>query len=424
MTEPPQDITGHPAFAALLGADGVSGLRSGVGRVTFEVARVLTRAPDIADLALLVGQTVRPGTFLDLPAVANPTSGQHDRSPIRALRQVARGVLPPSAGTQLRAAVRAVPGLLALRARYERRRLDHVAADMARRTGRPVVYHELNMIARPFSGPTVVTVNDLSWLAHPTLHPAERVAWISRGMPRTLRQATRFIAISNFTAQEMVRLLGIDRARIDVVHPGVSHHFQPRDVAAAAPTLARYGLRDHGYVLAVSTLEPRKNFDRLLAAHGRLPPAMRQAIPLVIVGGPGWGTTLADAASARAQCEGRLRLLGHVPDDELVALYARCAVAIYPSLYEGFGLPVLEPMACAAPVVTSNTTALPDTAGDAAVLVDPLDVDAIAEALRHVLDDPAFADKLRAGGPAQAARFTWERMAAGMIASWRTALAA
>ena len=117
-------------------------------------------------------------------------------------------------------------------------------------------------------------------------------------------------------------------------------------------------------------------------------------------------------------------LLGHVPDADLVALYARAAVVAYPSLYEGFGLPVLEAMACAVPVVTSGATALRDTSGDAALLVDPLDIDAIAAALRHVLEDTALADTLRARGTAHAAQFTWDRTANGMIASWRTALAA
>jgi glycosyltransferase involved in cell wall biosynthesis len=177
-------------------------------------------------------------------------------------------------------------------------------------------------------------------------------------------------------------------------------------------------------VLAVSTIEPRKNFDRLLAAHARLPDAVRSRTPLVIAGGLGWGRTLDDDRASSARRDGSLRLLGHVPDAELVALYARATVVAYPSLYEGFGLPVLEAMACGAPVVTADATALRDTAGDAALLVDPLDTEAIAAALRRVLEDGELATELHMRGRARAARFTWERMAAGMIESWRTALAA
>ncbi len=267
-------------------------------------------------------------------------------------------------------------------------------------------------------------MHDLSWRADPSLHPTERVNWIERRLPATLRQATRFVSVSDFTARAMVAELGIDRARIDVVPPGVSPMFRPMAADEAAPVLARHRLADRAYVLAVSTLEPRKNFDRLLAAHARLPAALRARTPLAIAGGRGWGRSLDNPAAAQAQRDGSLRLLGHVPDAELVALYARAAVVAYPSLYEGFGLPVLEAMACAVPVVTSATTALRDTAGHAALLVDPLDTDAIAAALHRALEDTELADTLRRRGPAHAAQFTWDRMAAGMIATWQTALTA
>jgi alpha-1,3-rhamnosyl/mannosyltransferase len=280
------------------------------------------------------------------------------------------------------------------------------------------------MIARPFDGATVVMVHDLSWRAHPALHAPEKVSWIERRLPATLRQATRFVSVSDFTARTMVTELGIDRARIDVVSPGVSPMFRPMDARDAASVLARHRLADRSYVLAVSTIEPRKNFDRLLAAHARLPLVLRARTPLVIAGGRGWGRALDDDLAARAQRDGSLRLLGHVPDADLVALYARAAVVAYPSLYEGFGLPVVEAMACGAPVVTSGSTALRDTAGDAALLVDPLDTDAIAVALRRALEDDELAAGLRARGLAHAARFTWDRTATGMIESWRTALAA
>src|SRR5271166_5487680 len=156
-------------LGVLLGADGVTGRRSGIGRVTLEVARTL------------------------------------------------RG-----------------PGRLA----------DHAARDMARRIGGGVVYHESNLIARPFDGATVVMMHDLSWRADPALHPPERVAWIERRLPATLRQATRFVSVSEFTALAMVATLGIDRARIDVVSPGVSPMFRPMAACDAAPVLARHGLVD------------------------------------------------------------------------------------------------------------------------------------------------------------------------------------
>jgi len=400
-------------LGVLLGADGVTGRRSGIGRVTLEIARTLRNSSvgdpgRLAALALLIGDAVSPPDILDRATQAA------DAPPCRTRAMLAHA----------RVVASRCPTVVKLHAWRLRRLLDHAARDMARRIGGGVVYHESNLIARPFDGATVVMMHDLSWRADPSLHPPERVAWIERRLPATLRQATRFVSVSEFTARTMTATLGIDRARIDVVSPGVSPVFRPMTAGDAARVLARHGLADRSYILAVSTIEPRKNFDRLLAAHARLPVALRSRTPLVIAGGRGWGRALDDDRAAQARRDGSLRLLGHIPDTELVALYARAAVVAYPSLYEGFGLPVLEAMACAAPVVTSDGTALRDTAGDAALLVDPLDTDAIAAALRRILEDPELAATLRTRGPVHAARFTWERTASGMIESWRTALAA
>jgi glycosyltransferase involved in cell wall biosynthesis len=389
-----------PTFGLLLGADGVNGQRSGVGRAILEVARALRSDPAIAEMALLIGNRAESPALLDrlgaAPAVA--------------------------AESGLRSRLAAVPGLARLRGLAVRRRMGREAAAMRQRIGAPVLYHEMNAIARPFGGITVVSVNDLSFRSDPQWHPPERVAWMERRLPATLRQARRFVAISAFTKAEMMARLGIQPARIDVVPMGLSGDFHPVVAAAAAPVLARFGLADRAYVLAVSTLEPRKNFDRLLAAHTLLPTALRQRIPLVIAGGRGWGSTLHDAAIAPHLADGTLRLPGFVSDDDLVALYARAGVVAYPSLYEGFGLPVLEAMACFTPLVVSNDTAVAETAGDAALLVDPRDPAAIAEGLRRVLEDKALADDLRARGLARAAAFTWDRMAAGLVRSWRLAL--
>jgi glycosyltransferase involved in cell wall biosynthesis len=389
-----------PTFGLLLGADGVDGRRSGVGRAILEIARALRTDPAIAEMALLIGNRAESPTLLDRLGAAAAESGD----------------------SGLRSRLAAVPGLARLRGLAVRRRMGREAAAMRQRLGAPVLYHEMNAIARPFGGVTVVSVNDLSFRSDPQWHPPERVAWMERRLPATLRQARRFVAISAFTKTEMVARLGIQPTRIDVVPMGLSGDFHPVAAAAAAPVLARFGLADRAYVLAVSTLEPRKNFDRLLAAHTLLPAALRQLVPLVIAGGRGWGSTLDDATTAPHLADGTLRLPGFVSDDDLVALYARAAVVAYPSLYEGFGLPVLEAMACGTPLVVSNDSAVAETAGDAALLVDPRDPHAIAKGLRRVLEDDALADELRARGLAHAAGFTWGRMAAGLVRSWQIAL--
>jgi glycosyltransferase involved in cell wall biosynthesis len=390
-----------PKFGLLLGADGVSGRRSGVGREIFEAARLLRADPAIAEMALLVGDRAESADLLDRVDQAPGSAG----------------------GQRLRSALAAVPGLARLRGLLVGRRLDRTAEAMRRRLGAPVLYHEINMIARPFAGVTVVTVNDLSFRADPRLHPPARVAWMERRLPATLRQARRFVAISTFTKREMIAHLGIASERIDVVQLGLSADFHPVAADVAAPVLARHGLADRSYVLAVSTLEPRKNFDRLLAAHTLLPPALRQRFPLVIAGGPGWGRTLDDATTSAHLADGTLRLPGFIPDADLVPLYARAAVCAYPSLYEGFGLPALEAMACGTPLVTSNGSALDETAGDAALKVDPLDPTAIAAGIRTVLEDAALSEDLRARGLVHAQDFTWQRTIDGLVQCWRRALA-
>ena len=198
--------------------------------------------------------------------------------------------------------------------------------------------------------PTVVTVHDLAVLRNPEWFPAWTRAYAPRVVPRMIRAAARVIAVSEFTARETEELLGVPRERIRIVPNGVE------------PVFARQGPSAGGdYILAVGTLEPRKNLQRTIAA------AKRVGIELRVVGERGWGRVDAGVAWQ-----------GRVDDEELARLYRGARCLVYPSHYEGFGIPVAEALACGTPVVTSRGSAMEEVAGDAAVLVDPLDVDSIA----------------------------------------------
>ncbi len=251
--------------------------------------------------------------------------------------------------------------------------------------------------------PTAIVVYDLVAFAEGA-RAQSRAARIERATIRpALRRAAALPCISEATRADLVGRFPSAAAKASVIELAASERF-----AAAGPgdTASRHGL--HGpYVLAVGTLEPRKNLERLLGAWCRLPERLRDEHDLALVGPRGWE----DEAILRAAGEAGARVLGRVSDEDLAGLYAGCALFAYPSLYEGFGLPVLEAMSAGAPVVTSAVSSLPEVAGDAAILVDPLDTTAIRDAIARVLTEPALARALSEGGRRRAGRFSWERTA-------------
>jgi glycosyltransferase involved in cell wall biosynthesis len=249
--------------------------------------------------------------------------------------------------------------------------------------------------------PTAVVVYDLVPFVDPD-HARGSSARIERATIRpALRRAAALPCISQATRDDLVRLYPHAAAKASVIPLAADPAFGAPVATPGHPSL------DRPYVLAVGTLEPRKNLERLIAAWTALDPAMRGDHVLALVGPRGWD----DAPILAAARDAGVRLLGRVSEDELRALYAGCAAFAYPSLYEGFGLPVLEAMAAGAPVLTSSVSSLPEVAGDAALLVDPRDPVAIGAGLGRLLGDPALAQDLRDRGRARAAEFSWERTA-------------
>jgi glycosyltransferase involved in cell wall biosynthesis len=237
------------------------------------------------------------------------------------------------------------------------------------------------------SVPTVVTVHDLAILRAPEAFPRWHRLYGRVGLERVLRAADAIVAVSGFTRGEVTALVDVPAERVRVIPNGVDTVFTPD-----GPRV------DGDYVLAVATLEPRKNLGRAVDA------AREAGVELRVVGARGWGGV--DVSG----------WVGEVPDSELAALYRGAQCVVYPSLYEGFGLPVLEAMACGAPVVTSRATAMEEVAGTAAVLVDPLDVSAIAAGIHEAV---SRTDELVPAGLARAAEFTWDRAADAVVEVWR-----
>jgi alpha-1,3-rhamnosyl/mannosyltransferase len=286
----------------------------------------------------------------------------------------------------------------------------------------PDLYHEPNFLPYRFDGPTVVTVHDLSWMHFPETQAPERVREMQWLFPQTLKRASHFITVSEFGRRDMIDTLGIDPGRITAVPNGVSRNFAPRDAATCADALARYGLAYGQYVLCVGTLEPRKNLELALRAHARLPLSLQQDLPLAIVGMKGWRTSSLERALAPRVEAGAVRPLGYVDDADLPCLYAGALALVYPSIYEGFGLPPLEAMACGTPVIVSNRSSIPEVVDGAGILIEPEDEAAITEALMRLRDDSSWRADLVARGLARASEFSWERSALETLAVYRHAL--
>ena len=254
-------------------------------------------------------------------------------------------------------------------------------------------------VAHPL--PTVVTVHDLGYRYFPEAHPWRQRLYLEWSTRFSARQATRVLADSAATKRDLVRFCGVPEGKVAVVYPGYDDALARVDPAAVR---ARYRLPDN-YFLHVGTLQPRKNLQRLMEAVSLLP----APVCLVLAGRPGW---LSAPIVARArELADRVRLLEYVPDEDLAGLYSGAQALVFPSLFEGFGFPVLEAMACGTPVICSNTSSLPEVAGEAALLADPLDARALLAAMRRVQAEPALRAALAEQGLARVRQFSWRRAA-------------
>ena len=263
---------------------------------------------------------------------------------------------------------------------------------------------------------TVVTIHDLGYRAFPGAHPWRSRQYLDWATRWSARVARRVIVPSEATARDLSAAYGISRAKITVIPHGYHPRFRPLPPAEVARGLARLGLTPP-YILALGTLQPRKNLARTLDAFARLC-ATGWPGRLVLVGRRGWLTDPLFASITRpdSPAYGRIDLTGYLHDDDLPIVYNGATALAFPSLYEGFGLPALEALACGVPVLTSNTSSLPEVVGDAALTVDPLDTGAITEGLARLVNDQSLRATLRERGLERAAQFSWERAARRTLA--------
>jgi alpha-1,3-rhamnosyl/mannosyltransferase len=289
------------------------------------------------------------------------------------------------------------------------------------RRGNFDLYHEPNFLAHPCDLPTVVTVHDLSVLLHPEWHPARRVEKYRREFERTLGQACHLLTVSEAMKAEIVSHLGWTAERVSVTYNGRRPFLRPLSPAECAPTLLRLGLAP-GYFLHVGTVEPRKNIGTLLKAHRNLPPGLAQRYPLVLVGGSGWSAGDLENELEARQRDGTVRRLGYVADEDLSALYSSARALVFPTLYEGFGMPTVEMLACGGAVLASTTAAVAETVGTAAHLIDPHDEAGWRDAMLRACTDDGWLNELKRGAVEAARPFTWDRCAEQTLEAYRKAL--
>ena len=285
--------------------------------------------------------------------------------------------------------------------------------------GRVDLFHEPDFVLPPTlpRTPTVLTVHDLTFVRDPESAFPRLRRYLNRVVPRSVARATHVLADSAATKNDLVELFHTSPDKITVLYGGVDARFAPvRDPERLTAVRTKYNIGLDPFVLGIGTVQPRKNFQRLVQAFFHLPPpAFASGLKLVIAGGKGWLYDDIFAEVKRLGLEGWVLFPGFVDDDDLPALYSAADVLAFPSIYEGFGLPILEAMACGTPVVTSAASSLPELAGDAALLVEPTDVDAIAAALRRLLQEADLRRRLVAAGFDQARKFAWEKAAAQLL---------
>lgn len=362
---------------------------SGIGRYTWELAK---RIPTI--------QGVKSVRFFSDGRWVNNASSLFEQSSVKlAIRQ--RLIRSPL----VVAAYRCLSPLL-LRQRL-RDYSDHI-------------YHGTSFLLPPFPGTAIVTIHDLSVFRYPQFHPPERVSFMQREIPITLGRANFLITDSEFIRQEIIEFFGWPADKVRAIPLGIAEDYCPRRMEETVDVLRKFGLEFGAYTLCVATIEPRKNIGTLLLAYEALPQALRNRYPLVLAGGYGWRSEAIHRRIEHGQRQGWLRYLGYVSEAELPKLFSGARGFVYPSLYEGFGLPVLEAMASGLPVLISNRASLPEVALGAALIVEAEDVQTMTENIRVLLEDDRWGKTAIRRSLEVAAQYSWDTTARKTVEIYRS----
>lgn len=381
----------------ILSVDAVRFPLTGIGRYTWELARNLPMIDSAPNLRLFSG-----GRFIDrLPGDSGLT-----------------GTADAGGGAGISLRFRRVFQNSSLAVRAHRTSLSMRQA-RALRGCEDAVYHGPQFYLPRFGGPSVATIHDLSVYNWADCHPPGRARMIRGEIKLAIERASMLITDSEFTRREVADFFRLPLDRLRAVPLASSEAFRPWPIDQLEPVLCRLGLQAGSYCLFTGTIEPRKNIDTLLDAYEALPEQVRDRWPLVLCGYEGWRSGQLHSRIEKGTRQGWLKYLGYVSGEDLPKVVAGARLFAFPSLYEGFGLPLLEAMASGVPVVCSNSSCLPEVAGDAAAMCEPKDVDALKGLLTMGLEDEAWRKNARDRGLSRAALFSWRRCAEETAAVYR-----
>jgi alpha-1,3-rhamnosyl/mannosyltransferase len=351
---------------------------TGIGRYAYELAKGMQASGQVDELKLFSGTRFLPS----LPEPANTSGGTHG------LKQLVQ-----KSGLAMEA--------------Y--RQLMPILRKQSLKGHDDFIYHGPNFFLPPFSGRKVATFHDLSPFKWAECFDPVKVKYLQREFRKTLDTADALITDSEYTRRELAEFAGWPLEKIHAIPLAAGPEFRPRTEDEVRPILERHDLNYQGYSLFVGTIEPRKNIIRLLDAYELLPKAIRQKWPLILAGYRGWKSDNIHARIKDAERQGWAKYLGFLPAEELPLLYSGARLFVFPSLYEGFGLPVLEAMQSGVAVVCSDRASLPEVAREAALLKDPDDLEGLAEAFLLVLDSDEHREHLILTANQQTKQFTWQR---------------
>lgn len=391
----------------LLGTESLKPPLTGIGYYTFHLISELAKMPEIELAGINQDGVLDRDALLALLQRVGAFSGRGTTGSAEVK------------WSRLRDFAREVPGAYFLKKQVNHWKVKKLLQPFAV----DALYHEPNFISAPFKGRSVITVHDLSHLRYPETHPRARVSYLNAYLPGCISRASRVITDSFFIKRELLQTgLVADESRIGVTHLGYDAGFHPRSEEEVRGCLEHIGIGWKRFILAVATLEPRKNTANLVRAYLRLPHHIACEFPLVLTGSAGWRNAELFQLISQAKLPYRIISTGYLPRIDVQCLMSAAAVFAYPSLYEGFGLPVLEAMASNTAVLTSNTSSLDEISGEAAFKVAPKNLDDIIHGLTVLLDDEGARAEYARLGSVRATQFSWEKCALQTCEVYRQAL--